>query len=523
LFDRNLILQDLQNLQKNGFNAIRLGYFPQYPRFYDLTDSLGILCFQDLPFPYFTVNLLDDSLQMTKFLNYVTEFQAIAMQHPSVVGIGLGSFFTESRTISTADLNALHRLLSAGGHFLVYTTTFDPSFLAGDLVDIVFLNILDRNSPEEVLNKLDKSNFPDKPVFISAFSKPLSYRIDSTRMTYDIRQIGELYRTSMLPRWRENFAGQFLFTYSDYFLEMPSIQAGISRQSGCQMNSIGLYTLDRALKEDADAVIKHQWGILQNGADDLEDKDFGTYLFIIVGLLNLFLFLFIYRSFIDFRKNIIRSFRRPHGFFVELLERRLISYEQSLILMFVLSVNAAVMLGGIIYFFRNNLLSDFFLTLIIPNAALKMYACQLTWQPILLVPFLIFTVIFIFILLTIPIFFISFIHRSRIRFRQAIATGVWAASPFLLMLPFGMFFYNLLVVMNSYWIFLLVLLYFHVWYFLRWLNGTRVMAGWSYPRVFLYAVFLFIVVGGGLFFYLQTRENLLLHLNVWTQLFYFHI
>jgi beta-galactosidase/beta-glucuronidase len=49
LIDRKQLLRDLQTIKKHGFNAIRIGFYPLAPIFYDLTDSLGIWCLQDLP------------------------------------------------------------------------------------------------------------------------------------------------------------------------------------------------------------------------------------------------------------------------------------------------------------------------------------------------------------------------------------------------------------------------------------------------------------------------------------------
>lgn len=225
----------------------------------------------------------------------------------------------------------------------------------------------------------------------------------------------------------------------------------------------------------------------------------------------------------EFRKNVFRSIRRPHGFFVELLERRMISFEQSFYLMLVISINAAVMLGGILYFFRNNLLMDYFISLFITHPNAKYYAIYVIWKPYLLIPILVILVMLVFMLLTFAIQILSLFRRPRIRLRQAVATSAWAASPFLFLLPFGMFFYNLLLGLNSYWILGIVLLYFHLWYLIRWLNGTRVMTVSSYTRVFMYALFLGISVGVGVFLLLHRELNVIAHFKILFQLLSSHV
>jgi hypothetical protein len=523
LFDRNLAVKDLLTLKERGFNLIRVGYYPQLPQFYDLTDSLGILCLQDLPVPLVMSGMPKDSLWQAKFSRYVKDFQDMALNHPSLIGLGIGNFYTDIQHVPVSVINSLHELLSAKGHFLVYSCSFDPRTFSPELADFFCLDILDRNNPEKILQRLEGDIHWKFPVLLSAFSKPLSYRIDSSRVTYDIKQLGELSRRLNQPDWKQKFSGQLLLTYSDYILETPSTQAGIYASENFNLNSIGIFTLDRKMKKDVDALLKHRWSVFADEFETVPARESGTYFFIIIGLLDLFLFLFIYRAFMEFRKNIVRSVRRPHGFFVELLERRLISYEQSFFLMIIISINAAVMLGGILYFFRNNLFMDYFLSLLLFHPQIKLIFCRILWHPHLLLPFLTVLIILLFFILTVPIYLFSFLRRTRIRFRQAVAVSTWSAAPFLFLLPFGMFFYSLLLAMNSYWILLAILLYFHVWYFIRWLNGTRVMATTSYLRVLIYALVLLVIGGGGVLLYYQNEENIVLYLRVLTSMFFYHI
>jgi hypothetical protein len=359
------------------------------------------------------------------------------------------------------------------------------------------------------------------PVYIGGSSKAISYRADSDTITHDLKQMTELYRRIAQKPWRDKSAGHFILTFTDYILEMPSLQAG--PDDNFRLNTLGIYDMERNLKKEVEKNIKSDWRVMGGSDSAVEKKQIGNYIFIIFGLINFFVFLILYRSFIEFRKNIFRAIRRPHGFFTDLQERRLISYEQSFYLMTILSINAAVMIGGIFYFFRNNLFFDYILSIFLPTVSLKFFACQIIWKPIILIPFLVVTIMLIFLLLAIPIKLVTILRKPKIRVRQAIATSTWAGAPFLLLLPFGMFFYNLLVVMNSYWILLSILLYFHVWYSIRWLNGTRVMALLSSARVFLYALIMFVIFFGFIFYYLQDKIDLLTHIDFLIHLGFFHI
>ena len=523
LIDRNLILNDLQILKSKGFNILRLGYYPLAPLFYHLSDSLGILCLQDLPYPLLTEQMVTDTLNRRQLLEYIGAFTQLALQHPSIIGIGVGNLFHDPRLKKSSKLQKkLHDHLSVNDRFLVYTSFFDQASIPNDFADFYCLEILERNRPEKILKELEKLSRADYPVIISGLSKPISYRVDSIQVTQDVTQSAELLRNINQAFWKDQFLGLILFTYSDYLLQTPALSAGAVDNENFILNSSGLYTRDRVMKKEAEVIIKQKWLLLESDADKKITGDGETYVFIIFGLINLFIFLFLYRSFVDFRKNILRAIRKPHGFFVELLERRMISFEQSFFMMLLISLNGAVMLGGILYFFRNNLLADYLLSIPLAFSNVKLVAVRIIWQPLWIVPVFTVIIMVLFILLTIPIQILSWLRGTKIRIRQSLATSAWSAAPFLLLLPFGMFFYNLLLVMNSYWILFALLLYFHFWYYLRWVNGTRVMCLWSYPWVFLFTLLLIFIFGGGFVVYLQQKIDVSLHLNFLTQLIQYH-
>jgi len=523
LIDRQLILNDLQTLKSKGINLIRLGYYPQSPLFYHLSDSLGILCLQDLPYPLLLERMVTDTLAYRQLLEYIRVYIQSAEEHPSIIGIGLGNlYYDPALKRYNKQQGKLRTLLSADGHFLSYTSSFDLTAFPNELADFYCLEIMERNEPDIIMEDLEKLSQTDYPVLISGLSKPISYRVDSLGVRQEVTQNAELFRHIDQASWKDDFVGLTLFTYTDYLLQTPSLSAGSGDLENFILNSCGLYSLDRKMKKEAEFIIKQKWLMLDNNAEVKIGGENQTYFFIVFGLINLFIFLFLYRSFVDFRKNIFRAIRKPHGFFVELLERRMISFEQSFYMVFLISLNGALMLAGILYFFRNNLLADYLLSIPMAFSSLKLLTARIIWKPLWMIPIFTIIIMLIFILLTIPIQLLALLRGTKIRIRQSLATSAWSAAPFLLLLPFGMFFYNLLMVMNSYWILFAILLYFHFWYYMRWLNGTRVMCLWSYPWIFLYSLVLIFIFGGGFFLYLQQKIDVPLHLNFLAQLLQFH-
>jgi len=511
LIDRKLLIRDLQQIKEKGFNAIRIGYFPLSPLFYHIADSLGMLCFQDLPFFLVDEKILSDSLRREELHHYFRAFLEIAGQHPSLIGIGLGNFSNGEILLRGSFPILSEEDLGQENRFLFYFDSPHIQMFDAHPDMLLFFEVMERNRQESYLMSIREKLPPGSPVFFSAFSKAISYRVDSSAITRDLQQIIELNSRLDTKKWSNRLGGRFIFTYSDFFLQTPSLQAGPQNQF--LMNAVGLFTLDRQLKKEVKGAFGNRTWVAKTAPLSNEKRSLRTGVFTLLGLINFLIFMVVYRSLLDFRRNLHRSIRRPHGFYSDLQERRLITYGQSFFLMLIVSINGAVMFGSLLYFFRNNFYMDYLLSLVFSQPQVKLWISQLIWKPILSVPLLTLLNMFLMILLAVPIRVTSFFREPRVRTRQAIAVVSWAGAPFVILLPLGMFFYNLLIVLNSYWILLSILLYFHVWYVLRWINGTRVMLELPYTRVFLFSAVLALLILAGVYFYLNDLIYLSGHLR----------
>jgi hypothetical protein len=510
-----LYKKDLEKIKSMGFNAIRVPFYPQSSLFYSITDSLGLLVFQDLPFPFVYKYNSKDSLLNLSHSKYVTNFLKIATQHPSVVCIGFPEYL-ETKVSAHTLKNAANQILKK--NFLAYRTTPIKLNEEQNSFPVSVFEVLERNHLEESLKSLQNIFPRNFPVLLSGLSKPTSYRMDSITSAYDLQQIISLNTILNQENWQKQISGKFILTYSDFYLETPALQ--VSPENDFTLNTVGLTNLQRELKPEVKHFEQKKYITSQETKKIIEKKDIGQFSFILFGLVNLLMFMFLYRSQVDFKQNIHRAIKRPYGFFIDLYERRHIQYVDSFFLLCILAFNGAIITGSILYYFRNNLFLDYILSILLLSKDLKLTVCHLIWKPHLSVPFLSIILMFIVILFTIPIKIISLFTEPRIRIRQAIATSTWAASHFVLLLPVGMFFYNLLLVFNSYWILFAVLLYFHIWYLKRWQNGTRVMTEQPFSRVFLFSFATFIIAGMGYFYFLQNKIELIQHLKFLINLFH---
>ncbi|GAB4374411.1 MAG: hypothetical protein Kow0042_19020 [Calditrichia bacterium] len=519
--NRKLIIEDLQQIKSKGFNTVRVGFYPQSALFYELTDSLGLLCFQDMPFSYMNGHISPDSLAREKLQAYLQAFIHLARNHPSVVGIGINREVVHLFQRTSLQSSALRELLPNSGRMVYYSCAADfPEKDRNENLPVCW-DIVERNRPERLLAEVREKLPTNRPILVSALSKAISYRVDSTSITHDLNQNTELYRRLIQPQWQERLAGQFVLTFSDYYLQTPALQAG--PQNNFQINTIGLFDLQRNLKKEASMVLGGNRFPQKATQPFSEKKDFGTFVFILLGLVNFLAFLVVYRSMIEFRHSAKRAIRKPHGFFTDLQERRMIPVGESIFLALSVSLNGGVIIGSILYFFRNNLFMDYLISLFLPDVRLKLAISYIIWKPVLLVLGLTVIFFFIIVLMALPVRLIAIFREPVVRLRQALAVSAWSAASFILLLPVGMFFYNLLLAMKSYWILMAVLLYFNVWYMLRWINGTRVMLGYTYSRALLFTMFVFIVLCTAVLLHLHHRVGFFHHLQYLIQLYQAHL
>lgn len=484
LFDPELIQQDLRWIKENGFNAVRVILHPLPEQFYQICDELGLLCFQDLPLVFSGA----DSASLAAYKAYSVYSRQLAERFSSLIASGVAYQIDGT---SERQLNSLQQFLAneQPSSPLPYVTSLRPVLGLPDPIAFQIVEVINRNEADEDLDRI-RGLCGDNLYFPSAFSKPISYRVDSTTVTHDLMQLKFLYQQVDQELREGEIQGHFALTYSDYYLNYPSLQNGLHENLRlCQGGVVDLKRQPRPLLQS----VIHGTGAIDtvDAALVSEARSARSYLYIILGIFNLFLFLYFYRRFTEFRHNVNYAMKKPHGFFVDLQERIMIPHGQSLLLVFGMSLNGAIIWSSITYYFRNNLILDYLLSLIFFDPDAKRLISELIWnQPMfLLIGMLLIVCLFFGMALITKL--LSLFGESRVTMRQSVAVSAWAAAPFLLLLPFGIVFYNLLLSMKSYWIIAIGLLYFHVWVYLRWINGTRVLTEKSYYKVLI----LFTVVG----------------------------
>ena len=498
LFDLDLVRQDLAVIKQRGFNAVRVILNPLPEQFYQLCDEIGLLCFQDLPLMLWSQNKPENQIS-ARWAAYLQRSEDLARRYNSIAGIGAAFYPNGASSYQRRQLNELVKTLKSIS-IPLYVSTFLPEPQLASLVDFQIVEILHRNQLGANLQRVDKA-LEGGLYFPSAYSKAMTYRVDSTIITHDLQQVYEFYEKLTQNALPTEVEGNFVSTYNDFYLQLPSLQNGMEKDFF--LNRIGQVDIKRISRSAFDQSGESGSGETFNMV--YEDKATHSFLYIIIGFLNIFVFLITYRRYRIFRQNLGYSVKKPHGFFVSLSERIIIPYKQSFFLMLVISVNGAIIYSSIAYFYRNHLLFDYILSLFYYTPELKSFIVKIVWDQALFLVIVTVKLIIIFYGFAFLIKLTSWITGKRVLFNQALAVSIWAASPFIILLPLGILMYNLLLMMKSYWIIWGVLLYFHVWCYFRWINGIRVLMDRLYSRVFIGITLVFISVEAAFIYIYEER------------------
>ncbi len=496
LFDPVLIRKDLMDIKQRGFNAIRVVLHPMPEEFYRICDEVGLWCFQDLPFVFTGVRKKERQAVFKNWYRYYRYLTKMATRYRSLVAIGVGFYIDGT---STHEKNLLASFLQRlpGKPLPIYTVTMLPNPDPPPEIDFRLIDFSRTHHLREDFIHL-QSIKRDHIFFPVIFPHGISPEDSLISSSPTIPALLKFYHQLTSDELPGKIPGNFFMSYHDYYDYLPAVPNGFHRNPF--LNPIGFQTIQRNPKppfrslrqstgKEFNATAKYPLPVFASRAT----------LNILLGILNLFFFLLPFKRFKLFRQNIIHSIKKPHGFFVNLQERIYIPYRQSFFLLLVISMNGALVHGAVVYYFRENPVLDYALSLICISPEIKRIAVQLIWNPIFFLVFDTLLIIVIFYIMAILMKILTMVGFSRVRFGQALAVSIWAAAPFVLLLPLGIVMYSLLLFMKSYWIFLFLLLYFHVLYYFRWINGARVLMGRLYSRVLISvtAILLIFLAGSG--------------------------
>ncbi len=462
-----------------GFNALRLAHFLPDEPLLRLADSLGLMVFAEFPLWRFPSEFFNENFLLEAAKNVGHQIRQFYAGHPSLTAIGLGQEIPLHVPVAQKFMFILNGKLKAGPGVLTYISPIPGFPLPPERVADFY--IYDRYRPVLFLTAnqhLQAFSLMGKIGFLTADL----LQMENSEITHQINR-GLLIRNELYKSINDiQPNGGFVECLFDWRTEYPN-DLGAADSAG-NVAPHGFLDLNGDPKPWT-KLLGNPW--LQNETA-INDRYFTqqpkTNFFSILVTFSAILFFAIYRRVPRLRENFRRSLRHSYGFFVDLRERRIIPFFNSITVSTFIALIAAVFLASQIYFFHKSLwLQEILSVILIPLGLFKRY---LEWSRDKL---LITALLFLFFVL-IPVIgafvlkILAWINRSKIRYRQGFAIIAWAGAPFVWFFPFSLISYHWLLYQQPLQWLWIIFGIFAFWTQIRLINGIHILFIAKTSRVF---------------------------------------
>jgi hypothetical protein len=506
---------DIKEIKVLGANAIRFQRVP-HPYLAYLCDLNGLLMFIDIPLN----NLSQDYLTKEDFIvrssNLSSQIINNYMKYPSLVAIGLGNEVIECEEFN----NLVDKLLPIFKKYNVLkykTINIKADEFSSDAFDFIIVNLGDKKrSYDEIKSTLEKKKAETSlPVLFSfstsVFPNNVNGYLDKNSLEYQAFFIKSCYNISKMLK----LAG-VVIVYNDYATEYPVLSLDYYNQ---YINTTGVtdgYRANRLSYSVAKALFNNEKVPLLN-AGSYENQSPTS--FIIIGLLAVLILLFMLNRYRRFREYFVRATIRPYNFYSDIRDSRILSISQTLILGFLIALSAALSVASILISLKYDVSYSYLLINLLPYKAILETIFKTVWSPDILLLLLTFLAILKLILTAILIRVIAFIVRAKVFFDQAITITIWAALPYIFLLPIGVVIARILVVSDTFiWFFVALIVLCSIAMIFRLLKSLAVVFDKSRIKVYSIGIALLILMAIIPFFFYERNNEILPFINYFCSL-----
>jgi len=487
-----LLEEDVNRIKSLGANLILLNKTIPHPYLAYLCDRYGLFMMVDLPVDAVPSGMIEEDNFRVRTLNIAERLVDGLENRVSLLAWGLhGNISTDSEGISFSGL--LHQRLSSLTDKLLYVTTSGHSYIP-EGIDFLTMRIpaSERNFEKvaaTVTAANDKYNLPLLIRYGVAVQTQYLYGWEDPQSEeYQGHYLKNIY--SIINRF--SGMGSIVDYYRDYRLENPLLTVN---KEDLYLATAGLIS-DEGQEKIAYRVMKAFYNdekqpLISAG----EPKSDAPVIFTIISIVLVLIVLLMLNRYRKFREYFTRSLIRPYNFYSDIRDQRIMSTARTFIIGFVVASSMALFISAIIYNYKTTETLQTVLMLFIPLDSALDFLFRISWQPLLM--FVFFTSLFFLLMFLISFFlkFFSIFSRNRILFSDTLTITIWAAIPFLIMLPISMILPRLLTIGEAAVIAISILgLVLALWIFLRILNSTAVVFDKALPNVYVIGLMVLIVL-----------------------------
>jgi hypothetical protein len=500
--------KDISLMKTLGANAVRFAFHPPHPYVISLCDRYGLLAFVEIPAVGVPGEVLGQDHFITLAESMIADVIERDRQHPSVVAWGLGDNLDSSdpRTCLYVErlVAAAKKLDSRAVYFGSLAFADDRCAGKADIA-AVQMSTSGSGSIKSVLNTW-KSAHADQPVVLIGYGKdvePDNRNGWSDPMSQEAQ--AEFLRKAYAIIKDAKIAGSFIDGFSDWKGDRPLMTIGSGDR---YVYPIGLLSYAREKRAAFDMV-----KLLYN-AEKTNALPIGRYratfpfAHIVWGFAVIFVLAYLYHYNRRFNETFKRALIRSYNFFADLRDVRSVSIPQTLVLASAVATTLGVILSGVLYRFRTDILADYFVTILVVSDRLKEYVISATWHPF--AGILVFSVGFLlwYPVVAAVIKLLSLLVKRRVYWYHAFAVAVWGSLPIVLLSPVAMALFKLLQ-SDLYVIpaFLLIGV-FVLWSFFRILKGVSVIYDVSPLKAYAGGILVVLLLFGSAYLYFESTYAL---------------
>ncbi|HEX9654391.1 MAG TPA: glycoside hydrolase family 2 TIM barrel-domain containing protein, partial [bacterium] len=527
--DITAIRHRVQLIKETGANAVRVVGLPPHPSFLSTCDELGLLVFQELPLNFVPDNFF--LIQEFKGLvaRYLDEMLKRDALHVSFAGLGLGCDLHLSHPAALDAVNNLIVIVRKQLQrptYLAYRFLRKLGSLPAPAVNFIFVDGYNRE-PEDVIEFLNYLNSQEVnsprlvslgfPLLLADEGGTLSfYQSDGLQPTAagltppivkaQHRQASRLERALARIDSTRLATGIFIHTIADWREAQPNLI--FARRPAPDLHLSGIISRDHG-ERVAHEVVRSFFGSgLRRMTAALPVPSYNPIIYPISGLGILLLFLFNLNRDSRLRSGLRRVFLFPHGFHMELRERRKVPFAHTAMLSFVVCMLLSIVVSSILFRLRYDLLFNSVLNLFIFSFSLKLAVIRLIWNPLIFIPVLLLSLYALYFFLILFLKTLDYIVGENLPLRQFFTVVFWDSANFVWLLPIVPIYHRIISQTNWAVYAIALVMLFALWTIVRLLRAIRVLYNMTLFGTTFMVMILGLLILGGVWWYVDQRYAL---------------
>jgi hypothetical protein len=500
--------KQIARVRELGARFLRVVAHPPHPYLLDVADRKGVLIFLEIPLRGVPPRILAQpdfaDLAESELRNLIQHYAS----HPSVAAWGLGYGLNVGLQATNADeggdiaTKLLARLQAASSELddrpVYYVARALPELERPLPVDLVMIDLFER-SPADILYRFAMANdrFTAQPMLARIGYSLRMQAADASgsldpKVRVEERQAYRLQRAMARLREMSASVGLVVTALTDW--EPASPPVNIPWQSGGSIYPAGLLNMQGEKRVSFSLVQADFTGDTLPHISQVAEVEYRPTLFPILGLSLILGFVFFFNRDRRLRGHLRRVFVHPHGFYLELREMRKIPPFLTTLLVVVEVAVIASLVSSTLLPFRESLLFDEIVDLLLPAVWLKTQFKWLMWHPAFLVGVLSLLLVVVIAAVTAAVWFLGFLIRRRLPYSQLFTLVVWSGACFLWLLIAVPAYYRLMQLPAWRTGALTLFAAFIGWFAVRLFRGVRAVYFLTFLRaLFLVGVFVLLV------------------------------